>query len=1243
MKKSVLLLTILCIPIAFLWAGTITKTFTYNQNEISINKINEYDVVSLPGCLNTYEEGNPLLPIGIYTVCIPSNATVTNIKIINKQSTELPGEYLIYPVQPGIPLNLTGPITFQVPNPVIYNSAEPYPKNLVSYNPTGNKSGYRLCSFTLYPMQYLPQSKKLILHTSLQVKITYQEGDFIPLSLTKKQINIFGKEIRSFIINPEDLNTFAPPFRTTLQGDLEYVIITSDAFVSNLQPLADWRTQMGLKGEVKTTTWIYSNYTGIDNPEKIRNFIIDQFQHHGLLFVVLAGDVAVVPVRNARISYSGYTYDMPCDWYFADLDGSWNGNHNNLWGERVGDSLDLYADVHVGRAPIDNTTQADAFVNKVFTYEKNPDPNYVKKVLLPCVQLFSGYHGRLVQDSIANITSPGWVDTYLIDPTNTMPMRDSINAGFQFCHVAAHGNVTVMGDQSGNTIYNNSTAQSQTNTNKLGIFNSIACDCGYFDYGSGDCLAEECFNNPNGGFIGVMMNAREGWGSPPNAGPSERLDIRFFDFIFNYDTFELGAAHIRSKEYHRDLILSNALWHFCALELNLLGDPAIVIWTESPQNLTVDFPECLPIGTSTLTVYVLDNGSPVSNALVCAAKANEVYASGKTNSSGSVDLIITPTTPGHLDITVTAHNYYPVEDSALIRSSGAYVSHLRHSIDDVAGGNGDGIVNPGETIEMPTWVKNWGNEPANNVSSVLRTSCLNVTLTDTVKNYGTIAAGDSTFTGSNGYNYTVAPSCTNGYLIPLQLVCQDENDSIWQSNVNILVGTCVLTYADKIVYDPAPGGNNNGKIDPGETGDLVVVLRNAGFGNGYNVSALLRSGDSRLTILDSIGNFGTVYHDTTGNNQSNEFTVMADNNIPQETPIPCTLYINADGGYSVMLSFDLVIGEIRTFDPIPDGPRNPPLFWAYDNTDAFYTNCPTYDWVEIDSIGTQLYYNQNDDVLSVPLPSEFGPIYFYGNRYTDLSVSADGFVVFGNDLTRRYTNYPIPGSQAPAAFIAINWDDLYPNYQSAGYVYHYHDVANHRFIIEYDSVAYYNPRSVKDKFELIIYDTTVVTPNGDNILLSQYMTANRYTSSTIGIQDPTRTIGIQYVYDGVYHHGAAPMTENRAIKYITGEPITAIYESDSKNEISIKAFQLEPCLPNPFQSKANFRYNLTKLCQTSLRIYNATGRLVTTLVNENQNPGSYSITWNGKDKNGKQVAGGVYFFTLSSGKETLTRKMLKIQ
>jgi hypothetical protein len=470
----------------------------------------------------------------------------------------------------------------------------------------------------------------------------------------------------------------------------------------------------------------------------------------------------------------------------------------------------------------------------------------------------------------------------------------------------------------------------------------------------------------------------------------------------------------------------------------------------------------------------------------------------------------------------------------------------------------------------------------------------------------------------------------------------DAFDTVWNSSFSVVVGTPVLVYEDKAVYDPQPGGNNNGRIDPGETGDLAIVLLNTGLGNGYNVSAILRSGDSRLSIIDSIGNFGTIYHDTTGSNQSDNFTVLADNSIPQQTPIPCTLHISADAGYTVTCNFDLVIGEIRTIDPIPDGPRQPPLYWAYDNTDVMYANCPVYEWVEINSVGTQLYYSQNDDVLLVNLPSAFGQVKFYGNSYTSLSVSADGFVVFGNNLTERYNNQSIP-TDSLTAFIALNWDDLYPNYSGSGYVYHYHDVANHRFIIEYDSVSYYNPTTLKDKFELIIYDTTVVTPNSDNILVAQYQTANGYTSSTIGIQDPTQAIGIQYLYNGEYHQGAATMVATRAIKYITGDPINAINEPATKELISISGFRLEPCAPNPFQTRTIIRYNLPEPTMASLRIYNAAGRLVTTLIQEKQKAGAYSIAWDARDNNGKKVANGIYFYKLETPNENSIKKMILVQ
>ncbi|GAJ05248.1 unnamed protein product, partial [marine sediment metagenome] len=76
-----------------------------------------------------------------------------------------------------------------------------------------------------------------------------------------------------------------------------------------------------------------------------------------------------------------------------------------------------------------------------------------------------------------------------------------------------------------------------------------------------------------------------------------------------------------------------------------------------------------------------------------------------------------------MDITVTALNHYPYEDSiVVIPPSGPYVGFLKSIIDDVSGGNGDGIANPGETIDWEMWVKNYGSADANGVYGLLSIS-----------------------------------------------------------------------------------------------------------------------------------------------------------------------------------------------------------------------------------------------------------------------------------------------------------------------------------------------------------------------------------------------------------------------------------------------------------------------------------------------------------------------------------------
>ncbi len=430
------------------------------------------------------------------------------------------------------------------------------------------------------------------------------------------------------------------------------------------------------------------------------------------------------------------------------------------------------------------------------------------------------------------------------------------------------------------------------------------------------------------------------------------------------------------------------------------------------------------------------------------------------------------------------------------------------------------------------------------------------------------------------------------------------------------------------VVDSAHGGNNSGLLDPDETADLMVRIGNSGLGHGYNCHAVLRSGDARLTVVDSMRLW--LPQGDSASNAADLFTVHAGGTIFPETPIPCTLHYYADGGYVESEPFIIVVGEMRATDPIPDGPRTPVRYYAYDDVDVAYSPHPTYDWVEVNSLGTQVSFPNNNSVIPVSLPPEFGPFKFYGQSYTQIAISADGWVAPGNRTTPNYENVALPDPMDPAGMICANWVDLYPvsGGGGAGNVYYYHDTASHRFIVEYDSVRYYWDNR-RDKFEIIIYDTTVATHTGDNAVLVQYMTANGYAGSTVGIEDPGETVAIQALYNSTYHRASAPIAAGRAVLYTTDPPFP-VGVADERGPAGVPVKLTLSAHPNPVRSRVSIAWALPVAGRVSVRVYDAAGRVVRELAGNEMAAGRYALTWDARAANGSRVADGVYFCQLTT-------------
>jgi len=1231
------------------FAGNVTQTLTYSPASLQLGSEQGYATVNFSGFPHTEKLGSPSLPTIPCQVVIPPTAEVTGFEVTDLREEPVAGTYNVMPVQfPQAWMENSRQFPFVKPDPAYYGVNAAYPVQAAEFADAGTKAGYRLASFLVYPVRYNPVTKQLSVVTRLTVKVTYADHKLHVPKFSDMQISIHGSELRRLVLNPEDVSRWAPPKKTQSfgsaflpAGTYEHVILAANAYKDSLARLRDWRTRQGWRSIIVPIESVAAVYPGVDTAEKMRNFLKDAETTWSTIFCFIARkDWPAHQYRAAYANVSGYPVDyLPCDWYFECLDGSWNFDGDGYWGE-PSDSVDFWPDIYSGMITLDGFTELNNYLNKLFRYEFTPDTGWFTKSLLGNDVTFSNEYN----DSVANATpTPPWFDLKMytsggmVQPS-VQGYCDSLNSGYPLTVVIAHGAVDLYG-MGGNVT--SPIMNALTNTNRLSMFTGVCCHTGAWDEAgntNGDCIAENMAFHAPAGFVGVDMNTRYGW-----------VDVaEWFNFSICYGlignrgkrVLTQGEALSFGKDYwHARVAIytDTSKYRWEAYERTLFGEPAVPIWMGKAFHVAVTKPSVINIGAGIpVNIAVNSADGPVDSAMVCLVKGSETFARGFTNSSGEVTLTVSPLTPGAMQLTVSCASNFPYLDSIMVISSGKYVAYLKSWISDPPpGGNGDSLINAGESFHIPTWVKNYGTQTATGVTGRLGTATSGVTITDSIKSFGTIAGGDSA-QNAEGFGMTVASGLPNGYTIRCSLMVKDASDSTWKSYPTFTVGAPVLSYEDKVVRDSG-ASNPNGKLDPGETADMEIILHNAGLGKGTNVAGTLRSSDTRLVFSDSLGTWAVIPPGGSLANAGDRFTVHADAGIPPETPIPCTLLVTADGGYAVTMPFTLVVGEFRKVDPVPDGPRAPELYWAFDNEDVGYAQHPTFSWVEVNGVGTRMSFAQNDDVDSINIPAAFGPVKFYNQRYTKLSISADGWIACGSYAQSNYTNTDLPSASAPPAVICGNWDDLYPETEGDGYVYYYHDTANHRFVVEFDSVAYWSAQSTRDKFEFVFYDTTMAGPDGNSQVLVQYLTANRTSSMTAGIQDPTRAIGIQCLYNDSYHKGASTIVPGHAILYTTTDPTSGVHEPDYGAALSVKALNVAPSL---FSSAVRINWQLKRDGNADLKVYDAGGRVVRTLVSGPRSAGSYTTTWDGNDNAGRSLARGIYFVRLSTPDQTVKVKTI---
>ena len=117
---------------------------------------------------------------------------------------------------------------------------------------------------------------------------------------------------------------------------------------------------------------------------------------------------------------------------------------------------------------------------------------------------------------------------------------------------------------------------------------------------------------------------------------------------------------------------------------------------------------------------------------------------------------------------------------------------------------------------------------------------------------------------------------------------------------------------------------------------------------------------------------------------------------------------------------------------------------------------------------------------------------------------------------------------------------------------------------------------------------------------------------------------------------------------LTEDEVHQIYTqslSSVKNQSGEKPtnFTMSKNYPNPFNPETQIDYQIPKTSSVNISVYNISGQLITTLVNEVKSPGNYSVRWNARDQNGLQVSSGIYLARMVSNNYAATSKLVLLK
>ncbi|WP_455392127.1 C25 family cysteine peptidase [[Eubacterium] cellulosolvens] len=559
-----------------------------------------------------------------------------------------------------------------------YYPEEDYVLTKLDGGEMGHGSQNRYC-LQIYPCKYNPNIQQVTLYHHAKIKVYFLDYATTGTTQTGSRAPRAGND-----------NT---------EPEVNFVILTSQPLLDELVPFAAWKTRKGLNTVIVDVNTIYENetFTGFDEPEELRNYI--QFMHntYGTDYVLLAGDYDTVPPRMCEDPNPYYGADdgeIPADSYYACIseDSTWDVDGDHIYGE-LGDLDDIYPDIAVGRIAINSEAKLASWVDEMINYECEPIiEKWTGKVILlgPNVhnegdgaeqnEYFYENYLKYIYESFDKF----YESSDAGEPFSRSEIIRSVNNGATFLNYLGHGGPTAWTYNYGyNKLFDKGDVNRFTNGHMKPVVYAMSCLTEWFDdpsdsgYGNfGDCIGETFTENIDNGGIGYIGSARTSVGSVGSGyGPFATGLQEDFIRQLSQLNFVLGEAFTDGKKHYSESFghlfpdtRTSGEVQACWLEVNLLGDPTLPLWTQTPERFNISN---VSEGDSLVISLKNESGYPVKDAMVALHTTSPngalaVLKVKQTSANGEIEFDISGL-PVQLNLTVTKINFIPYLETITIR------------------------------------------------------------------------------------------------------------------------------------------------------------------------------------------------------------------------------------------------------------------------------------------------------------------------------------------------------------------------------------------------------------------------------------------------------------------------------------------------------------------------------------------------------------------------------------------------